>query len=140
MNQLREALVSIKNVSETDFKSCYDILREEYLEDEGGLESYGIDELLSALNGLHSAIDIKEVRGISVSYQASGHKLFPLAEYGWDGGSPIMTVTFNLKTLETSDFGGGPIASIVVQENPAYPGLACQYSPENYLIEIQIFS
>lgn len=139
MDKLKLALKNIKAVSEEDFQACWNTLKEEYLDDEA-VEQYSIDELVSALNKLHSAIEIKEVRGISVWYQSREHKLFPLAEYGWDGGSPIMTVTFNLKTLETNDFGGGPTASIVQKENSLYPGLACHYSPENYLIEIQIFS
>lgn len=138
MSNLKTALVIVKNTSEKDFKEIYDMIKDKYLE-EIELSEYDIDELVASFKQLQITMDIEQIKGISVTYKGSDKKIFPLAEYGWDGGSPIMTEEFNLKTLDTSDIGGGPTASIVTLQNENYPGFALHYAPEEYLGTIHIF-
>lgn len=54
-----------------------------------------------------------------------GHSgFYPMPEYGWDGGSPIRTCSFNIKILSTSSIGGGPTANLVNLQDSTYPGLS----------------
>ena len=138
MSNLIQALVIAKNTSQKDFEKLYDMIKDRYLED-ADLSNYDIDELTSSLKQLDIEVKITKVTGISVTHQGVDKKLFPLPEYGWDGGSPIFTEEFNLKTLDNSDIGGGPTASIVTPKNVNYPGFAMHYAPEESFGEIHIF-
>lgn len=139
MLHLKKALVITKNTSETEFKKIYDMIKDRYLDEKCYLPTYSIDSLLEELNQLQIEFSIKKMSGISVTYKGEEKKLFSLPEYGWDGGSSIDSTQWNLKTLDTNDFGGGPIASIVTHENEDYPGFALHYSSNNDLGEIHIF-
>jgi hypothetical protein len=139
VSNLKTALLIMKNTSQHDYQEFYDMVKEKYIDDSVDLSGYDIDELIKALDQLHITLEVKQVAGISVAHQGVEKKLFPHAEYGWDGGSPIMTKEFNLKTLDTNDFGGGPTANIVTLRNVNYPGFALHYGPEEYLGEIHIF-
>jgi hypothetical protein len=139
LSNLKIALLIIKNTSQKDYQEFYDMVKNKYLDESVDLSAYSIEELIKELDQLQITLEIKQVVGISVSHQGSEMQLFPHAEYGWDGGSPIMTEEFNLKTLDTNDFGGGPTASIITLKNPNYPGFALHYGPEEYLGEIHIF-
>jgi hypothetical protein len=138
MSSLKQALVITKNTSQKDFEEIYGMIKDKYFE-EVELSGYDIDELVASFKQLHITMDIKQIKGISVSHQGKEKKLFSHAEYGWDGGSAIYTEEFNLKTLDTNDFGGGPIASIVTLQNENYPGFALHYDPSKDLGEINIF-
>lgn len=134
MSQLKDALLSIKNISEKDFQSCYDIIVQEYLNENTSLNlSYDIDELEKSLD-----IHVINVNSIVMTFENKIQKIFALPTYDWDGGNPIYTKKINLRILASNDFGGGPGAEIVTLKNHNYPGIALYRSYD--LNEIHIFS
>jgi hypothetical protein len=62
--------------------------------------------------------------------------LYPVAGYGWDGGNPVDTQTFNLTSLVACDISGGPDASISKRKNPNLPGMAIHKFYGECLIQI----
>lgn len=137
MSILKTALLKIKKVSEKDFKNCYNFIIKEYIDEddineETDLSSYNIDHLEELLD-----LDIIKAKGINIVNKGIEQKIFPLPRYSWDGGSAINTTQFNLKSLVSNDFGGGPIADIAVLKNPDCPGIVF-YSTTD-LSEIHIF-
>lgn len=139
MSNLKTALLIVKNTSEQEFQKVYTMIKTKYIKEHINLSSYSIDSLVEELEKLEISMSFQQVSGISVFHQGIEKKLFAFAEYGWDGGSPIMTQQFNLKILEKNDFGGGPTASIVTLQNKDYPGFAMYYAPAEYSGEIHIF-
>lgn len=140
MSILKVALKKIKKISENDFKKCYDIIRKTYIaeeeaeDDELKLADYNIDDLEYALRN----IEVFKVKSLTIIQDGKENKIFPHPSYGWDGGSAINTIEFNLKSLVYNDFGGGPGASIVCLKNQMYPGLAFHHAED--LSEIHIFN
>ncbi len=139
MTNLKKALLIVKNASQQDFEKVYDMIKDRYFDEKVYLPTYNIDNLITELKNVDFTLEINQVAGVSVTHQGNEKKLFPIPSYDWDGGSPIYTEEFNLKTLDTSDIGGGPTASIVTHQNINYPGFAMHYAPEESFGGIHIF-
>lgn len=65
--------------------------------------------------------------------------IYPLAEYGWDGGNPISSTRINLTDLVSSNIQNGPYATLVRQTNTTYPGLAFHHIVSDDHLTIQFF-
>jgi hypothetical protein len=139
MNNLKKALLIVKNTSEKDYQEVYDMIKDRYLDENVYLPTYNIDNLITELKDVDFTLEITQVAGISVTHQGNEKKLFPVPSYDWDGGSPIYTDEFNLKTLDHIDIGGGPTASISTHHNPNYPAFAIHYAPSESFGGIHIF-
>jgi hypothetical protein len=70
-----------------------------------------------------SGVDIETAQWVDATISGSVSRIYPLPEYDWDGGSPIFTETFNLKTLATNSIGGGPTANLATRHDSNYPGI-----------------
>ena len=105
-----------------------------------GLEEYedavGWAECLASLEDMiQGGVSVEVVPAIP----GNGAELYPLAAYGWDGGSPINSEQINLTDLVSSSIQGGPCATIVKRTDPGYPGLAVHYIPNDRILTIQLF-
>lgn len=105
-----------------------------------GLEEYedAVDwaECLASLEDMiPGGVSVEVVQGIPGNEAV----LYPLAAYGWDGGSPINSEQINLTDLVSSSIQGGPYATIVKRTDTAHPGLAIHYIPNDRLLTIQLF-
>jgi hypothetical protein len=83
-----------------------------------------------SLVAVMSALD-DEYGDVCVSVIKSAFDVYPLPEYGWDGGEPINTETLNLEVVSTTDIGGGPTASIVKLKDQLMPGVSIHDAREN---------
>lgn len=135
MSLLKTALLKIKSVSEKDYQLCYELMHNLFLEDVE-FEGNTLEELLSELED-NTNIEIKQINGLAVTYQGKEQKLFTYPTYGWDGGSAIDTVVFNLTKLDTNDFGSGLFSSTAILKNDNYPAFVLYNCAE--LAEIHIF-
>lgn len=84
---------------------------------------------------LNKKLTVETVQGITTP----DHTLYPLASYGWDGGSAINSRHLNLTELASSDVQGGPCASLVARTDPSYPGIALHYAEREKCLTIQLF-
>lgn len=135
LEELELSLEKMKSVSYGVFQSCYDkIVSHLSLEQS---HNYDIASLIQELE--EKRVDVENISSVSVKYKNNDVKIFPYAEYDWDGGSPIMSFAFNLNKLVTSDIAGGPISNIVTLKDNSYPGIAIHDAPAEGLILIQLF-
>jgi archaellum component FlaF (FlaF/FlaG flagellin family) len=138
MNKIKTLLEELKVSNQSEFESVYEIFMQlmEDCDDDiySQLEQFNIDALVNGIHELEG--DIEEVLGLNVSINGQNKKLFPLAEYGWDGGYSIKTITHNLDTLSDSSIASGPFASIVSLKNPASFGLALHIGQDFTIIQI----
>ena len=84
---------------------------------------------------LNEKLTVETVQGIATP----DHTLYPLATYGWDGGSAINSQHLNLTELASSDVEGGPCASLMARTDPSYPGIALHYAEREKRLTIQLF-
>lgn len=78
------------------------------------------------------SLSVKSVPGLVLGE----HLVFPVAEYGWDGGNPVETQTVNLTSLIDTDIAGGPMASISKRTDANLPGFAIHKFDDEFLIQI----
>lgn len=62
--------------------------------------------------------------------------VYPLPEYGWDGGNAINTIVINITRLVNSDVFFGPIATIVQRTDSSKPGVAIHEYDSQILFQI----
>lgn len=137
MQKLTEFLETLKEHNNQDFEKVYSILRTLIYDEDNilhfQLEQFKIDALLDTID---EQVDFEIIEGIDVLINENKQKLFPLAEYGWDGGYSIKTKMYNLKSLVNSDIASGPFASIVQLENAQFAGLALHTGQDFAVIQL----
>lgn len=77
-------------------------------------------------------VDASSVQGVNTG----DFSVFPLPEYGWDGGNAITTVVVNVTCLVDTNIFRGPMASIVRRTDPTKPGVAIHEYDSRILFQI----
>lgn len=122
-----------------DFEDLFDSnenFREKFLNAVGKVcDLEGEEENLtswSAFAAFPKEINISSIQGIVVGDDV----IYPLAEYGWDGGNAVDTVSINITNLVRTDILHGPMASLVKRTDPNQPGVAIHNYGYQLIIQI----
>lgn len=68
-------------------------------------------------------------------------KLCALPSYGWDGGSPVNSDTFNLKSLSGASIGGGATAAVCkIAPFSNFPGIAIHHAVSDEVFVVCVYS
>lgn len=131
---MKKTVTKVKEL--TDLFDSDESFREEFLNAVENLRDLeGEEETLTswvAFTAFFKQVDIASIRGVVVG----GDTIYPLAEYGWDGGNAIETVCINITNLVRTDILQGPMASLVKRTDPNKPGIAIHNYDSRLIIQV----
>lgn len=91
-----------------------------------------LDERLEDVAKCMRKCKFERVEGVSLG----GQVVYPVAEFGWDGGVGVVTTLWNLRDLASSDIHGGATASICVAKDPSMSAFAVHWGQDFVVLQV----